>query len=292
MPSTDAGRRWAGDALFGVLFAAIRAFAHLVKPVSKWTWKARSALARARWVQERRAFALAELRGTGEPACYHLRSGGTALCLRHGTGDQYVFDEIFEEGLYEFPPPVLEALRRMGPDLKAVDLGGHVGLFGTFLRSRYPDARITAFEPDPGSYGVLQTAIAKNGAGDGWTAVQACALNRDDTVDFTPGENCLSRLEGASARGTIRMPAVDVFPYLQGADLLKIDIEGSEWAILADRRFAELDAPVAVLEYHPHLAPEPDAHAAAVTLLERGGYETSLIFHAPEGHGMLWAWKP
>jgi hypothetical protein len=73
---------------------------------------------------------------------------------------------------------------------------------------------------------------------------------------------------------------------------VKLDIEGSEWPILADSRFAELPARAAVLEYHPHMAPEPDAQAAARRLLESAGFATELIFHDPEGHGMMWAWKP
>ena len=48
-----------------------------------------------------------------------------------------------------------------------------------------------------------------------------------------------------------KSPRVDVFPYLAAADLVKIDIEGSEWEILADARFAGIAARVLVLEYHP-----------------------------------------
>ena len=44
---------------------------------------------------------------------------------------------------------------------------------------------------------------------------------------------------------------VDVFATLEGhVALLKIDIEGAEWAILEDPRLAALDAEAIVLEWH------------------------------------------
>jgi FkbM family methyltransferase len=279
------------DALFQVCFAGIRALARLIGPVSSWIWRTRAAMARASQVEEQWAFVRSDLKASGEPAVYHLRSSGTALCIRHGTGDQHIFDEVFRRHVYDFPAPVARALEAAGPRLQVVDLGGHVGYFGAHIRSRYPEARITAFEPDPESAGLLERAIAENDAGDSWSVIRACALNRDDVVDFAPGQNCLSRLEASSDRGTIRVPAVDVLPKLAGADFVKLDIEGSEWPILEDPRFAALDVRAAVLEYHPHMAPEPDARAAAARLLESAGFETAPIFHAPEGHGMMWAWR-
>ena len=279
-------------ALFKLCYAGIRALARVVGPLASWTWRTRAAMARAAWVQERWAFVRRDLDGSGEAACYHLRSGGTALCVRHGTGDQHVFDEVFRRHVYDFPEPVARALDEAGSDLRVVDLGGHVGFFGAYLRSRYPHARVTAFEPDPESVAVLERTVAENRAGETWSVVQACALNRDAVVDFTPGRNCLSRLEGEPDGETIRVPAVDVFPYLDGADFLKLDIEGSEWQILADPRFPGLGLKAAVLEYHPHMAPEPDARGAAARLLGSAGFETSLIFHSDEeGHGMMWAWR-
>ncbi len=279
------------DALFQICFAAIRALARLIGPVSSWIWRVRAAMARASRVEEQWAFVRSDLEASGRPAVYHLRPGGTALCIRHGTGDQHIFDEVFRRDVYDFPAPVLTALEAAGPRPRVVDLGGHVGLFGAYMRSRYPEARITAFEPDPESAALLERAIAENRAAESWSVTRACALNRDDEVDFTPGQNCLSRLESEGDRDTIRVPAVDVLPQLAGADFVKLDIEGSEWPILADPRFAALDVRAAVLEYHPHMAPEPDARAAAARLLDQAGFETAPIFHAPEGHGMMWAWR-
>jgi hypothetical protein len=52
------------------------------------------------------------------------------------------------------------------------------------------------------------------------------------------------------------VPVRDVFPYMQECDLLKIDIEGGEWGLLADPRFASTSAKALVMEVHPEARPE------------------------------------
>ena len=77
------------------------------------------------------------------------------------------------------------------------------------------------------------------------------------------------------------------------AHLVKIDVEGSEWAIFGDPRFERIGARVVAFEYHPQGCPEPDPRTAAITLFDRLGYvvEEVDIAHAPAGVGMLWAWR-
>ena len=82
-----------------------------------------------------------------------------------------------------------------------------------------------------------------------------------------------------------------MLPQIADADLLKMDIEGGEWAILNDPRFARSPPRAVVLEYHPYLCPSADARAAAVQALESAGLRTAAIWHRADGHGMLWAWR-
>ncbi|MBA2462871.1 MAG: FkbM family methyltransferase [Actinobacteria bacterium] len=84
-----------------------------------------------------------------------------------------------------------------------------------------------------------------------------------------------------------------MLPLLQESDFVKIDIEGSEWAIFGDPRFETMAARVVALEYHPQGCPEPDPRLAAMTVFERLGYviEEIAVPHAPPGVGMLWAWR-
>jgi len=75
------------------------------------------------------------------------------------------------------------------------------------------------------------------------------------------------------------------------ADLVKVDIEGGEWDILLDPRFAQNPPRAIVLEYHPHLCPGDDPRAAAQEALARAGLSMAPIWHRADGYGMLWAWR-
>jgi hypothetical protein len=90
----------------------------------------------------------------------------------------------------------------------------------------------------------------------------------------------------------LEVSAVDVFPHLQNADLLKIDIEGGEWPLLTDARFHKLSVPAIVLEYHGYNSPLPgESGKTARSLLERCGYAVVETHRHPLGLGMLWAWR-
>jgi FkbM family methyltransferase len=223
---------------------------------------------------------------------YHLAGSTVVIHLRHGTVDLLTLEEIFRLGHYDAPPQVLDALQASESPLRVVDLGANIGLFGAFIRRRFPTARIVAFEPDPANAAVLRRSIEANGGDDAWHLVQACAQTVDGEVPFAVDEFTSSRIEANSARGIV-VPALDVFPFLEDVDLLKIDIEGAEWPILADPRFGAGVAKTLALEYHPYGSPEPDARVLALRLLWEAGYETKVSdFRLPPGHGMLWAWRP
>ena len=69
---------------------------------------------------------------------------------------------------------------------------------------------------------------------------------------------------------------VDVLPEVVAADFLKIDIEGGEWPILADRRFRDVRARALVMEYHRMGSPGEDAAAEASRLLRDAGFDMDL----------------
>jgi FkbM family methyltransferase len=233
---------------------------------------------RATLVRERARFVRNELRGP-ITAIYQLRESGIAVAIRHRTGDVLVLDEIFSQLEYEPPPGVqLRAVRR------AVDLGANIGLFGAWLLGRCPGVAIVAYEADPANAAVHRLAIEANGLDDRWHLVEAFAGAREGTTGFTTGLHAVSH-EGEG----IEVPVVDVLPELADADLVKIDIEGAEWPILADDRFRELRARLVVLEYHAHDSPQPDPATAAEQVLTGAGYEVQHVGRKPAfGAGLLW----
>jgi FkbM family methyltransferase len=150
--------------------------------------------------------------------------------------------------------------------------------------------RITAFEPDPGNADVLKRCIRANQREDAWRVVEACAADKAGSIPFATGRFIESH---AAASGDVAttVPAVDVFPYLEDADVVKMNIEGGEWAILGDPRFRAVPAKAIALQYHPHLCPQDDPRELATAILRDAGYKISPIFHVPGDTGKLWAWK-
>lgn len=234
---------------------------------------------RATLVQERARFVRNELRRGPVTATYHLRESGIGVAIRHHTGDVMVLDEIFSQREYE-PPPGID-LRDIG---RAVDLGANIGLFGAWLLGRCREAEVVAYEADPANAAVHRLTIEVNGLEDRWRLVEAFAATQDGTTSFTTGLHAVSHEgEGMEVR------VVDVLPYLADADLVKVDIEGAEWPILADSRFRELQARLVVLEYHAEGSPQLDAAAAAGQALTDAGYEVHHAVHKPAfGAGLLW----
>jgi FkbM family methyltransferase len=240
-------------------------------------------------VRERARFTRRQLAPGPSMGRYRIAGGDVVVHLRHHTPDIAAFEQAFFEQQTTMPAPVLTALRALGRPPRVADLGANIGLFGAHLLRTFPDAAIAFYEPDPANLELLRATAAANG-GDRHAIVAACAADADGELRFSAGNFTNSRVEPDGSGITV--PAVDVFPRLADIDLLKVDIEGGEWALLADRRFIELDVAAISLEYHAHMAPPGDPAEHVRGVLREGGYESvdAPIASAP-GHGMVWAWK-
>jgi FkbM family methyltransferase len=256
-----------------------------VSPLLRISFALRGALVRSPL-----RFALNELRPGQVTASYRLREGEVSIVVRHHTPDVLVLDEVFSQREYEFPPAVPGALAKAAGPLRIVDLGANIGLFGAFVLTRYPDARIVAVEPDPANAAIHARAIEANATTD-WTLVQAAAAAAPGTMRFSSGD--FTRSHAAQAgEDAIEVVAEDVLPRIREADLVKIDIEGGEWALLGDARFAETEARAMVLEYHRENCPGSDPQAEAERALVGAGFEIAPGPAKSEfGTGVLWGWR-
>jgi FkbM family methyltransferase len=240
-------------------------------------------------VEESTTFALREGVRAPRAAVYTTRAPRAHVVLRHGTPDVNTFQEVFYDRVYEPPPAIAERLDAV-PSLRVLDLGANVGLFGAFARARFGGAEVVAYEPDGSNAAIHRRALEANGSPAAWKLVEAAAGNADGKLDFVAGEFAISRPGGGAGSTVVR--CIDVLPALPCFDFLKVDIEGGEWAIIGDARFAERPPPVLVLEYHPHLCPEADPQAAARRLLDVAGYEfVSLEHWQALDQGVIWAMR-
>jgi FkbM family methyltransferase len=168
-----------------------------------------------------------------------------------------------------------------------VDLGGNVGYSVLWWAARYPAASITVYEPLPDHVSAIETHVGLNGLSSRVAVPPA-------EVGVRPGP---AVLQPAGARSVlcddgagISVPVEDFFARHRGMsiDLLKIDIEGSEHALLADDRFATLDIRLIVMEWHDTQA-VPDARASCAVRLAALGFEVDDRVDHHDGSGMIWA---
>jgi len=274
----------------------------------------RITLGAARCVEERSKFIVNELRDTRTVERYRLRGSGLLAEVRHPLLDTWVLEEVFRFRVYEPPIQVRRALRALERAPRILDLGGHAGFFGLYVWGLFENAVVTSFEPDPDNVSVLRDCIALNGLEDSWRVIEACAAASDGTVEFVSsfhlsrmgpqaGDALSSLHRGIShvfpfleGTGLVEqrarsVPCRDVFPFLADADLVKMDIEGAEWEILADERFGDIGANAVVLEYHPAYFCGSDPEGTVTEALQRAGLAISDLRRTPDG-GTVWAWRP
>jgi FkbM family methyltransferase len=194
--------------------------------------------------------------------------------------------EVFLLQNYRCPRPLApEEIRTI------VDVGANVGYTCLYWRRTFPGARVLAFEPHPAHADQIARHLALNGlTADAVEVCRAAAAAHSGAAYLVSAESA-SRVVGRRRDDAIPIEAVDFFQRVgPGAiDLLKIDIEGGEYLLLADDRFAALSVRNLVLEWHR--TPErPDGKEWCRARLEALGYQVR------EGDdygdaGIVWAFR-
>jgi FkbM family methyltransferase len=121
---------------------------------------------------------------------------------------------------------------------RILDCGANVGLASLFFRRLYPEARITAFEADPALFAILNTNLKANGASDVETRHVALWTSTGSLTFHCEGSDSgmIGSLPGAIDGTSTTVPSLRLRDVLDEGpvDLLKLDIEGAEDAVLAD----------------------------------------------------------
>lgn len=225
-----------------------------------------------------------EIFARGRVRQYTVRRTSVPVVMQHGR-DLQALAEIFRGGEYDIPPELMDRLRSVR---RVADVGANVGMFSAWALGQWPEAEIVAFEPDPENVAVYERWRAT--AGGSVHLVPAAAAPATGEMPFLTGRGAGSQ-QVASELANVTVPAVDVFPHLANVDLIKLDIEGGEWPILADPRLAGLHHTTLVMEFHRVGAPSLPAAEAAAGALVGAGFTVGRIHRNHWGHGVLWAWK-
>ncbi|BDG73327.1 FkbM family methyltransferase [Roseomonas fluvialis] len=176
------------------------------------------------------------------------------LDVRDDSSTHLVIREVFQDGVYA---PVAG----IAPPRVVLDIGGHIGLTSAFFRLVYPHAAIIAVEPDPSSFAILSGNAERIG---NCRAFKLGLYERDAIAHFNAAQiSVLSSLfplqhEGVPSTATqVRLRHAGAFAdelsaqfALPGFDLIKIDTEGAELAILGALGDRVAQANVIHLEFH------------------------------------------
>ncbi len=205
-----------------------------------------------------------------------IRVRGAKYVVGVRTSEVYVFHEIYESRQYhrhaDFQPQ---------SGWTVFDVGANIGVF-TILHAT-EGANVYAFEPNPESYGRLRRNVALNGLAHR-VQLFASALGDEPGIGTlhvtrggTTGGVVVPATERAPLPGAADIPITTldrILPTLQvpRIDLLKIDAEGSEVAVLrgAERTLGTVQR--IIVEYHSR-----DLLCSVEEILARHGFSREML---------------
>jgi len=158
-----------------------------------------------------------------------VRLGGTAVTIRFRERDIYAVGEMLHDHQY-----------RLHSELPArpliVDAGANIGLSALWFGVRYPGARLYCFEPEARCFDLLQHNLRQL---PGVTCERVALSEHTGEIPLYVTENASDHSvfdTGAPARlETVSSVRLEDYLDRQGierVDLLKLDVEGSEFSVL------------------------------------------------------------
>ena len=184
------------------------------------------------------------------------------ISMRPLSDDPYVVNEIYNWHAYDHCPGV-------GPGAVVIDVGAQIGVFATRMAKMVgPSGLVIAVEPEPENFGLLALNSRRNGGaaifahqmalgsyvGTCWLLVRTDGHTAGHRVRWLgPGDGLE---ENGTTSGLITqcstLDAVVNDAHVSRIDLIKIDVEGSELAVLnGASECLQRFRPRIVLESHP-----------------------------------------
>jgi FkbM family methyltransferase len=180
-----------------------------------------------------------------------------------------LYSEIFARQNYRF------VSEKRDPTI--LDCGANIGMATLFFKWLYPQARITAFEPDPITFKALERNVSDNNLQN--VAVHNAALAHEEMqLPFhvpETGSLMMSAVAGRAGGRTITVPAKRLSSFITGEiDLLKLDVEGMEGPILQELAESGKLQSIreAFIEVHHNLEGAPATLASVLQILENAGF--------------------
>jgi FkbM family methyltransferase len=191
--------------------------------------------------------------GTRRPGDLEFRQRGTVITCPNVPGARVPVFEVFAEDAYRS-----DWLSAGLTNPKVLDIGGHIGCFTVDICRVVPGATVHAYEASPTTAAYLAHNVATN-VPDGRATVFNEALSSANgtlTLIDNGGSSGLNSIHGSTTGGTsVEVPAVSFHTALErlggNVDIVKMDIEGAEYGVLAGSDPSEWrSVQRVVMEYH------------------------------------------
>jgi len=166
--------------------------------------------------------------------------------------------EIFKDKIYR-----LEIDKEQTEKLNIIDVGAYIGLSVLYFKSRYPNAHITAFEPNPNIFPLLEENIEYNNiknvklhnvAIGERSEKRKLYIETSGFMAFSTASFKKDAWNGKQKSRPIIIQTETLSKYInKKVDILKIDVEGAEYEILKELgdkgSFSKIEN--LLVEYHP-----------------------------------------
>ena len=203
---------------------------------------------------------------------------GLHIQMRPATYDDYIIREIFCTQSYRAGLEALEA--ESSPTV--LDLGAHIGTFSLMVAHALPRARILAVEAVPENASYLRVNVEQNGFSSRVRVFAGAVAATSGTLTMYLRDRTAQHSAVQKSEHSITVPALTLDELVARAggscDLLKLDIEGSEFEVLEAASAETLSRiKTIIMEYHP-FAGDP---RRLVSRLSAQGFSISESIHGP-----------
>jgi FkbM family methyltransferase len=187
-------------------------------------------------------------------------SGGLTVRYRRNRGDIQGIREVWLEEVYRLPLDI-------EPEV-IIDAGANIGLTSLFFYAKYKPKLVVSVEPEHSNVQLLHANLIENGVPH--EIVEAAVTPHDGVVLFS--ESVDSNLGSIASAGR-PCSAISMYSLLERtpasrADLLKVDIEGAEQALLSTNNGWLERIGALIIEFHPNSVDYP----GLVALLQSVGF--------------------
>jgi FkbM family methyltransferase len=188
----------------------------------------------------------------------------------------------YDDGTDQQIPERRWVLENVKPGFTVVDVGGHHGLFSIlFSRLVGPTGRVLTWEASPRNAEILAGNLARNGCENVMVTVHGLGAARAQVRFKANGGNTIVGNEAVEVASDTVMEVHrldDELPSGTKVDLLKIDVEGSELAVLRGAPELLAQRPIIDLEIHNFLMADPRGFVGEIfAILDAQGYHYAVL---------------